>query len=123
MTNAGQPPVVLYSHWGGYELPTAVADALPKAAGRWDDEPYCARIVIQNILNTIADPDSETGSGISVGELTDNEYAIIVIDVPANTVGVVPEKAFRAGKLPELSTTLPFADVTAENLSALRESA
>lgn len=113
---------MLYSHWGGYELPTAVADALPKAAGRWDDESYCARIVIQNILNAIADPDSETGSGISVGELTDNEYPIIVIDVPSNLVGVVPEAQFRANTIPEPAMGIAFADVTAENLSALRES-
>jgi len=56
----------LYSHWGGYERYTDLANALEKSRSRWNDESYCARIIISNLIGE--GWDSETGFGLWAGD-------------------------------------------------------
>ena len=85
--------VGIYSHWHGTTLHSVALDALPKAASRVGDPSYFARIIIHNVLATIADPDSETGFGIytdSLGE-PDNEHDVLVIDANTSRYWFTPE--------------------------------
>lgn len=68
--------VVLYSHWGGYEMPETLRKALARRQ-RWDDESYLARIIFDTM--TEGDHGSETGYGIST-RMPDNEYDLLVLD-------------------------------------------
>jgi hypothetical protein len=59
------PPVWLYSHWGGSDRLSEIANAIEKARPRWSDSSYATRIAISSIVG-----DSwgeETGFGISAG--------------------------------------------------------
>lgn len=76
--------VYLYTHWGGYELPQTVANALIRGKGRWDDESYLARIIFSEMIKD--DVLDETGFGISTYQV-DNEHPIIVVDCESKTVG------------------------------------
>lgn len=77
-------PVVLYSHWGGYDAGAALANALKAATPRWDDEGYGTRIMVSRIIGE--DWNSETGYGLYAGELCDNSYPVLVVDFPAKLV-------------------------------------
>lgn len=71
----------VYSHWHGEGIHQAALAALPKAEGRIGDEAYFARIVIHNVLVAVADPDSETGTGLWTEYPCDNDgYPILVIN-------------------------------------------
>ena len=52
--------VWLYTHWGGRELPTVVAEALGRRE-RWNDPEYLARIIFEEMTG---DDDGPTGFGI-----------------------------------------------------------
>jgi hypothetical protein len=83
-TGDSRTDLYLYSHWGGEEFTTTdLAKALEAAKGRWDDEPYFNRIVIQSVFADLAD--SETGGGIALYE-GDNEHPIVTVDRAAKTV-------------------------------------
>lgn len=82
--------VFLYSHWGGYELPQTLRDALVDARGRWDDAPYLARMIFDRMIDT--EQGGETGFGIS-NRLTDNEYDLIVLY--DGNVYRVPESTYK----------------------------
>lgn len=81
--DTGCQPVVLYSHWGGTEMPTDLRDALALRQ-RWNDPAYLARIIFREMG---AGKPGETGFGICAGELADNEYLIAVVDTEEQTVG------------------------------------
>jgi len=66
-------PVWLYTHWGGEELKVTLARALKRGV-RWDDAPYLARIVFDEM--TKGRQGEETGFGIST-QMCDNEYPIL----------------------------------------------
>lgn len=70
--------IYLYTHWGGYDLPNRVANALDSPAGRnrWDDTAYLTRIIFDNMTGGEV---GETGFGIS-DDICDNEHPIINID-------------------------------------------
>jgi hypothetical protein len=70
--------VFLYGHWAGYEMLANLANAVEKARPRWTDESYATRICISQLV--AEDWNSETGWGIQVNELGDNEHKIPVID-------------------------------------------
>lgn len=79
-----KPGVYLYTHWGGYELPEAVAKALDRGRNRWDDGPYLTRIIFCEMMKFYGDLpeetlESETGFGISTS-MVDNEHNIIVVE-------------------------------------------
>lgn len=87
--------VWMYTHNAGYGLPDRLQSALSSdtARGRWNDESYLCRILLDRMLT---DHESGTGYGISHG-IQDNEYDILEVDIPAQVVRIRPfnHKAWR----------------------------
>lgn len=88
--------LVLYSHWGGSRLAVDLRKALAKARPRWGDNSYATRIVVCSLISK-AEWDSETGYGLSVGELCDNEHNILFVDWLTEQVVCVSEQGERLG--------------------------
>jgi len=81
--------VFLYGHWAGHRMLENLADCVLTAKPRWNDEAYATRICISNL---IADEwTSETGWGITVNELSDNEHKVPVIDWKNKTFTLMEE--------------------------------
>lgn len=85
--------VVLYTHWGGADLPQTVADALGSVGGRrrWQDPSYLARVIFSAMLRTDPHDDGETNFGIDAVENLDevglwDDHPLIVVDVTRQTV-------------------------------------
>ncbi len=80
------PPVVLYSHWGGYEFQKEAERAI-QAAGdmgvRIGDASYFTRKLVKEVLDHI--------SGIGT-TLDDNEYPVLVIDSLDGALWTVTER-------------------------------
>jgi menaquinone-dependent protoporphyrinogen IX oxidase len=55
-----------------------LADAVEYARPRWNDEAYATRIAISRLVGE--EWTSETGWGITVNELADNEHKVPIID-------------------------------------------
>ena len=74
----------LYSHWGGYERFTSLANALEVSRPRWSDEPYAARIIVSQLVNT--EWGEETGYGLLAskedGSYYGGDHPDITIDIP-----------------------------------------
>ena len=74
----------LYSHWGGYERFTSLANALEVSRPRWSDEPYAARIIVSQLVNT--EWGEETGYGLWAskedGSYYGGDHPDITIDIP-----------------------------------------
>jgi hypothetical protein len=73
-----EPGVYLYTHSSGSGLPTVVASAIRRGRTRWDDMPYLARIIFDEMIG----PDEhgrETGYGISA-VVTDGDNRIVDVD-------------------------------------------
>jgi len=70
--------VFLYGHWAGYEMLLKLAEAVAAARPRWSDESYATRIAISQLVGQ--DWNSETGWGLYVNQIGDNEHKIPVID-------------------------------------------
>jgi hypothetical protein len=70
--------VFLYGHWAGHRMLENLANAVEAARPRWTDESYATRIAISNLVGD--EWKSETGWGISVNQLADNEHKVPVID-------------------------------------------
>ena len=70
--------IVLYGHWAGHQMLGRLADAVIAARPRWSDPAYATRIAISQIINN--DWNSETGWGLHVNEISDNEHKIAIID-------------------------------------------
>lgn len=85
-------PVVLYTHWSGYELPKTLRAALNRRQ-RWDDGAYLARIIFDQM--TEGDHGSETGFGIVANSLCDNEYPLLIVDAKSQRVAVRPEDSWQ----------------------------
>lgn len=62
------PAIFLYSHWGGSDRHSEVAEAIFAARPRWGDPAYATRIAISQIVGL--DWDKETGFGLSAGEIS-----------------------------------------------------
>lgn len=77
--------VFFYSHWTGRELPETLKSALVRGKNRWNDEPYLARIIFNEM--TTGYELEETGFGISTYE-TDNNHPTIYVSVEKQTVTV-----------------------------------
>jgi hypothetical protein len=78
---------VLYSHWGADSWREDLAQALKHAEPRWNDESYCARVIISQLTKNHAD--DVTGFGIYA--ITPDEVDSIcdlpvLVNVSANTV-------------------------------------
>jgi hypothetical protein len=81
--------IVLYGHWAGYNMLSNLAEAVFKARPRWNDPSYATRITISNM---IADQwNMETGWGLYVNEIGDNEHKIAIIDFEQQTFSLHEE--------------------------------
>ena len=83
---ANDQGIEIYGHWAGTGIVNNLQKALSRSEGRWNDEEYFTRIVIQNILDYIAVADSLTGCGIGIVENYkksghgDLEYPPVIVD-------------------------------------------
>ncbi len=81
--------VFLYGHWAGHQMLANLANACEAARRRWDDEAYATRIAISHLVGE--DWNKETGWGISVNQLADNEHKVPVINWPTKTFTLYEE--------------------------------
>jgi len=81
--------IVLYGHWAGYQMLSKLSHAVEQARPRWTDESYATRICISQLVGE--DWNSETGWGLSVNRILDNEHKIPVIDWSAQTFSLHEE--------------------------------
>lgn len=74
----------LYSHWGEYSALSDCANAIAKARPRWDDDSYCSRIIISQLIGE--EWGNETGYGLwaSNEPYVDEEW--LIIDLTEKTV-------------------------------------
>ena len=82
--------IYVYSHWGGFEMPDDAVSAIKSAEGRWSDESYAARIIVDQLTKNSRD--METGHGLMLGPDAEDEYngdsASVIIDLPNQTFEV-----------------------------------
>jgi hypothetical protein len=81
--------VFLYGHWAGHQMLQNLADAVQVAHPRWQDESYATRICISQLVGD--EWSSETGWGITVNELADNEHKVPVINWKEQTFTLMEE--------------------------------
>jgi hypothetical protein len=81
--------VFLYGHWAGHRMLENLADAVQIAHPRWNDEAYATRITISQMIGE--EWASETGWGISVNQLADNEHKVPIIDWKNKTFTLMEE--------------------------------
>jgi len=75
--------IVLYGHWAGHNMLSNLADAVIAARPRWTDESYATRIAISQLVGD--QWNMETGWGLQVNSISDNEHKIPVIDFNQQT--------------------------------------
>jgi len=85
--------IVLYGHWAGHQMLGKLADAVIAARPRWNDPAYATRIAISNIIGN--DWSMETGFGLHVNEISDNEHKIAIVDWEQQTFSLHEEDDFR----------------------------
>jgi hypothetical protein len=78
--------VVLYAHWGGYEMMNNLAHAIAKARPRWTDEGYATRICISQLIGE--EWNQEYSYGIYVNQIGDNEHSVPVVNWGDQTVSL-----------------------------------
>ena len=81
--------VFLYGHWAGHRMLEQLADAVAAAEPRWQHESYATRISISNLIKD--EWASETGWGIYVNQLGDNEHKVPIIDWKNKTFTLMEE--------------------------------
>jgi hypothetical protein len=81
--------IVLYGHWAGYNMLQNLAEAAFKARPRWNDPSYATRIAISHLIGD--QWNMETGWGLQVNEISDNEHRIPVIDFAQQTFSLHEE--------------------------------
>ena len=81
--------VFLYGHWAGHLMLQNLAEAVAHARPRWNDESYATRICISQLINE--EWQSETGWGITVNQLADNEHKVPIINWSAKTFTLMEE--------------------------------
>jgi len=79
--------IYLYVHSGGYGMLEHLADAIVAAQPRWGEAGYATRIALNNLLPH----EGNTGGGVYVNEIADNEHSIPVVDWVAQTVSLYAE--------------------------------
>lgn len=72
------PVVVLYAHWGGYQMMSNLAHAIATARPRWHDEGYATRICISQLIGE--NWNQELSYGIYVDHIADNEHSVPVVN-------------------------------------------
>ena len=84
--------IVLYGHWAGAGMLENLAEAVAKAQPRWTDPSYATRIAISHMIG-----DSwgqETGWGLHINEIGDNEHKIPVVNWLDSTFSLHAEDSF-----------------------------
>ncbi len=81
--------IFLYGHWAGHRMLENLADAVQAAEPRWSDESYATRIAISRLVGD--EWTSETGWGLSVNTLADNEHKVPIIDWKNKTFTLMEE--------------------------------
>ena len=84
--------IVLYGHWAGYQMLGRLADAVIAARPRWNDTAYATRIAISQLIGN--EWNSETGWGLHVNEIGDNEHKIAIVDWAQQTFSLHQEDTF-----------------------------
>ena len=84
--------IVLYGHWAGYQMLGRLADAVIAARPRWNDPAYATRIAVSQLIKD--DWNSETGWGLHVNEIADNEHKIAIVDWKQQTFSLHEEDSF-----------------------------
>jgi hypothetical protein len=84
--------IVLYGHWAGYQMLQNLAEAAIKAQNRWSDPSYATRIAISHMIGE--GWAMETGWGLAVNEILDNEHKIAVIDFQQQTFSLHEEAPY-----------------------------
>jgi hypothetical protein len=79
--------ICLYSHWGEESALEDAAKAIAKAKPRWGDDPYCARIIVSQIIGD--EWDSETGFGLWVADEPFVDEGWVLIDLQGQTVTAI----------------------------------
>jgi hypothetical protein len=92
----GAPVINLYGHWAGSERRERLAEALQSAKPRWSDTSYATRIVISQIVGE--QWNSETGWGLTVDELSDNEHPYLLVFWETKQVVDIPLDYNNTGK-------------------------
>jgi len=83
--------VELYTHWTGSTMHLALQRALAKE-WRWNDASYLTRIIFCELVKGYEE--EEAGFGISALNKSDDSGAVIVVDVPNQTVA--PQKGWKS---------------------------
>ena len=81
--------IVLYGHWAGHNMLANLAEAVILAQSRWSDPSYATRIAISQMVAD--DWNSETGWGLSVNLINDNEHKIAIVDFKQQTFSLHEE--------------------------------
>ena len=79
----------LYGHWAGYNMLAKLANAVSAAEPRWQDPSYATRIAISNLIGD--EWSNETGWGLSINHILDNEHKIPVINWATQTFTLYEE--------------------------------
>jgi hypothetical protein len=85
--------IVLYGHWAGYQMLGKLADAVIAARPRWSDESYATRIAISQLIGD--QWNMETGWGMQVNSISDNEHKIAIVDFNQQTFSLHEEDDWR----------------------------
>ena len=81
--------IVLYGHWAVHNMLAQLAESVFKARHRLSDPAYATRITISQMINN--DWNSETGWGLHVNEIGDNEHKIAIVDFDQQTFSLHEE--------------------------------
>lgn len=84
--------IVLYGHWAGEGMLSRLADAVVAARPRWSDDSYATRIAISNLIGY--QWSEETGWGLQVNSISDNEHKIPVVNWSQQTFSLHEEDSF-----------------------------
>lgn len=84
--------IVLYGHWAGEGMLSRLADAVVAARPRWSDDSYATRIAISNLIGY--QWSDETGWGLQVNSISDNEHKIPVVNWSQQTFSLHEEDSF-----------------------------
>lgn len=94
----------IYGHWSGHSMPATLARGIYYAKGRWDDESYCARIIVSSLLERVSYKDA-LGYGIAP-YMPDNEHSLMICDLEKNELCIGDER-FSFGEVAELHEREP----------------
>jgi len=81
--------IVVYGHWAGHNMLSRLADAVTAAKPRWGDPSYATRIAVSQLIGD--QWNLETGWGLQVNEIGDNEHKIAVVDFAQQTFSLHEE--------------------------------